>query len=65
MSACWKVTLLKCARRTRSSAAARDWGEMSIEWMRAPGLLAAMVTVWAPTPQPASRTSLPAGNAVS
>ncbi len=38
---------------------------MSTETMRAPGLLPASVTVWAPVPQPASSTTLPSAYAVS
>ena len=36
-------------------------GEISTEVKSASGLRLANVTVWAPTPQPASRTWLPAG----
>ena len=46
---------------TLRSASASDSAETSIEVMRASGLWAASVTVWAPTPQPASSTVLPAG----
>ena len=38
-----------------------DSGERSMDVKRACGLRAASVTVWAPTPQPASRTRAPGG----
>jgi hypothetical protein len=50
---------------TRDRACAREALETSIDVICACGLRAASVAVCAPTPQPASRTRLPAGNAVS
>ena len=61
MSPCRKVTFVRPAAPTRSFACARESGEMSTEMKLAPGLFLASVTVWAPTPQPASSTRLPAG----
>jgi hypothetical protein len=57
MSAWWKVTFDNC--RACDRAAARDSAETSMEVKDASGLLAARMTVCAPTPQPASSTRLP------
>ncbi len=56
MSACSKATLAAPAAATAARAWASESGETSIEVMRASGLVAASVTVCAPTPQPASST---------
>ena len=48
-------------RIARAFARRSDSGEMSIEVIRASGLFRARMTVWAPTPHPASSTSLPGG----
>ena len=65
MSACWKVTFASDAARARSRAASSEAGRDVDAGERAPGLLRASVTVWAPTPQPASSTRLPGGYRVS
>ncbi len=65
MSAWRNSTLVIPACSTRRFASAIDSAETSIEVNRAPGLRAARVTVWAPTPHPASSTVAPAGKAVS
>jgi hypothetical protein len=49
------------ASSTRRRAAATESSARSIDRKRACGLRRASVTVWAPTPQPASSTKLPAG----
>ena len=59
MSAWTKSTLV--AARVRSRARARDSAETSTAVNCASGLRATSVAVWAPTPQPASSTRLPAG----
>ena len=61
MSPCRSATLPRPARSTRRRASAIESAEMSTDVNRASGLRVASVTVWAPTPQPASSTVLPAG----
>jgi hypothetical protein len=61
MSASAKRTLSSPAAFARRLASAIDAAEMSTEVNWAPGLFWARMTVWAPTPQPASRTELPSG----
>ena len=60
MSAATNSTLVCPAARTRRSASPVDSAEESMLVKRACGLLAASVTVWAPTPHPASSTRAPA-----
>ena len=59
MSACPNSTFVWPASRTRRSASAADSADRSTLVKRASGLLAASVTVCAPTPQPASSTRSP------
>ncbi len=60
-SAWRKVTLRSPAASVRARACSSDPAERSMLVNRAPGLFRARITVWAPTPQPASSTELPAG----
>ena len=56
-----ELDVVQARGRDRSRACASDCSEMSIEVILACGERAASVTVWAPTPQPASSTRAPGG----
>ena len=65
MSACRNSTLVSPAEATFRLASAMESADTSTAVKRAPGLRRARVTVWAPTPHPASSTILSGGYSVS